>query len=674
MNTSSFNEASFKTPTKNICRNDQEEPLVSDINGIETNLDLLTSTSSLLPLHSQTTLKSHEDMECYFLSLYQELLPIDEAKKFWIEAHYYSALRKLSLCSTPAQTKIDFRWDDSPFSTSSTCVNESLGLILQRETTKIIVKPNNEGDISKTPPIFPLGPNKNCYSTSNLFSLSAALSNLSLAKSTSKNNYSQKDDAAISIGRLALKKFENNSSINVFTPAKQKQDLIETPSKSTYEKITNTPKKLASAFARGLTGGITSILASYDIVDDPEYYDPSSTSYTPSQNDTTMTSVSDERQLQENEQQLLNSKRLIPVADDVVLVNTELAADCCLLLLDYIKSFDSEEALKHENGCSQGFVIVQNKVIMFQNGDQNSSPSWTELCHHVGEYYQSCSDKILKKRSWKNQAQAKILSEIMEFDANILALALLSVSVIQTNDESTLLFFSINDEQSQNTEKLTKVEEALFDLICTQQSLLTRIAVVEKDIEKDTNKAVHYQKKKNTKLALIQLKKRKMKHDQLDRYSGALLNVEMVMESLRRSLTDSETKNVLETYKDAMKSMRETNEYDIETVDKLMEDLRDESDNMEDIRDVMSKDFGSFGVSAGGNDDLERELRQLEEEMEQDEGNEGDGGNNEADEKKTLKGKENILSLEERLKNLNKPILKEGVISKKTSREALSSI
>lgn len=643
-------------------------------------LELLYSSKSSVPLHSQyKATVFHDDLEGYYVSLYEQVVPSSECKKYWIEAHYYSALRHLSLHSTPLQTKMDFSWktgNKHESDVSSFCsVNQALGLAVQQQ--------NNQKQSSKRQPpsIMIL---KSCSiskttATSGLFSLTSAFSNLSLTPAKNKQSQScfgPEDDqmrmekASIYIGEILSKRFHSASSKTSTigqTPSKS-----SAPSSTAYESITSTPRKIASALARGITGGITSMLASYDIVEDPSYYSVNNNG----DSTTALTEYAEyERDLQEKEMQLLELKQLNPLADDEDVLNITLAVDCCVLLRRFIYSFSQQhDSNPDRNDEFQSiFILLKDKVMISYHDkmDQNASgTSWTKFCRYVGRHYQAlsstASNLLPKQWNWKTQAHARLLSQITPTDANLLASSLLSISIIYSNPEQTILFFPITPSSPL---ELSQLDVALFDLTSTQQSLLNRIHQITLEIEKTKEKAIYYHKKnKNPKLAMIQLQKRKMKQEQLDRYTNTLLNIEMALESIHRSVSDLELKQTMEQCRDAMKLMRETQECNVEHVEEMMDDLKEEMEGLHMVGEALSQDVTGVNL-----DDLEMELNQLEMEMTKQE-NGGDDNKGNHGKIRPEVDKEIKISSGKTSQHQSEAKSKENKVPNKSSRMAVTSV
>ena len=630
------------------------------------NIQLLYSCSdsseppSLLPLHSKSFEISHtNELECYYLPLENQIISTTEAKQFWTEAHYYSALRHSMLCSTPYQTKQDFLWkynanDENKYSTictvssSSNSINEVFGLIMQQQQMKKKAKPNEEFDELKMDESVLL---IEAHSDSNFSAASCASFSFANAFSFLSNQANENDDvemvlkqdrlneASRRIGKLASQNFFSLIERNEKTDSKANK--INSPNRknkpsSAYQVITGTPKKIASALTNGLVGGMTSLLVSFDILDDPEYQDAvkdqsydqvpngMDDSFSAAANKATIEFIDKQRDLQEKEQQLIVSKRVLPVHDEDIILNLQLAVDCSILIIQFVCFMKRNTTGIIEQG-NPDFFVSQDKIIIHRYNYNNDGPSWPKFCKYVGRHF--LSNQIFTTNDWKIQAQVHLLSNISPKDADFLASALRSISIIHSNEDESIFFIDISNTSLSftNQAELSKVDQALFELTCTQKTLLVRIQTLTNEIDQIKKQAIQQYKNKmtssQTKSIIRLLQKRKLREEQLDRYNDTLLNIETSLECLYRTLSDIETTKALEISRKSMKALRlettnssfcEEATFTLDYIDDIMEDWKEEMESSQMLTDVLCQDIVQDGSNRGFDmKELEKELENL---------------------------------------------------------------
>lgn len=165
----------------------------------------------------------------------------------------------------------------------------------------------------------------------------------------------------------------------------------------------------------------------------------------------------------------------------------------------------------------------------------------------------------------------------------------------------TKLFRKPKDEPSALS-TLEKLHENL-------EMLEKKERVLQKKISQEVEKAKEYTRLKNKRAAIQCLKKKKLYESQVEQLGNFQLRVHDQMILLEGAKATTETVDALRNGATAMKSMQKA--MNINDVDKTMDDINEQTENMKQIQDALSAPIGS--AADFDEDELEAELEDLEE-------------------------------------------------------------
>ncbi|XP_076012851.1 charged multivesicular body protein 4b [Genypterus blacodes] len=157
--------------------------------------------------------------------------------------------------------------------------------------------------------------------------------------------------------------------------------------------------------------------------------------------------------------------------------------------------------------------------------------------------------------------------------------------------------------------KAPTTQEAVQKLRETEEMLAKKQEFLEKKIEQELLTA----KKngtKNKRAALQALKRKKRYEKQLTQIDGTLSTIEFQREALENANTNTEVLKNMGYAAEAMKAAHEN--MDIDKVDDLMDDIREQQEVAQEISDAVCRPIG-FGEEYD-EDDLLAELEELEQE------------------------------------------------------------
>eukprot|EP00594_Rhizosolenia_setigera_P004529 CAMPEP_0178948582 /NCGR_PEP_ID=MMETSP0789-20121207/5560_1 /TAXON_ID=3005 /ORGANISM="Rhizosolenia setigera, Strain CCMP 1694" /LENGTH=637 /DNA_ID=CAMNT_0020628979 /DNA_START=291 /DNA_END=2204 /DNA_ORIENTATION=- len=416
--------------------------------------------------------------------------------------------------------------------------------------------------------------------------------------------------------------------------------------------IASTPIKVASVLSRG----ITSILASYDIIDDPEY---SSEVAAVSQQDND-TLFGDEyyardedednhvdrlRKKYEEDEAILQKLDGVVISDDDVVLNINLTIDCAAILYEFLveKSQKSEERF-FETLCEENKLFsCQNKVYMYKHqqyretGSHNSNRttilSWMNFCQLVGSKLLSTYHN---SNDWKKFGQAKLLSEISHHDASVVLHAFTSAAIILIPSDSDVnlvaldlnkIPYSTNMEQNKvlASPSLSQADLAIWEMNTTKCKLSDKMESLQDKIVQTLNNAKLAQRQNKKQSAIIHMKRKKMYEANLEQTGNMLINIETAFNRLVSSLEDKEVIKAMTLCRDALSLIR-TENADLETVEDLMDDIREDIELDNNIGSVLAETVRS--ASHITDEDLEKELEDLQEEMNREKENNDPGDSN----------------------------------------------
>ncbi|KAJ7973744.1 vacuolar protein sorting-associated protein 32-like 2 [Quillaja saponaria] len=147
---------------------------------------------------------------------------------------------------------------------------------------------------------------------------------------------------------------------------------------------------------------------------------------------------------------------------------------------------------------------------------------------------------------------------------------------------------------------LDKLNETL-EMLEKKEKVLVRKASVEVEKAKD------YTKAKNKRAAIQCLKRKRLYEQQIEQLGNFQLRIHDQMIMLEGAKATTETVDALRTGAKAMKDMQKAT--NIDDVDKTMDEINEQTENMKTIQEALSN---PFSMTDFDEDELEAELEELE--------------------------------------------------------------
>ncbi|CAK8579464.1 unnamed protein product [Lathyrus sativus] len=161
--------------------------------------------------------------------------------------------------------------------------------------------------------------------------------------------------------------------------------------------------------------------------------------------------------------------------------------------------------------------------------------------------------------------------------------------------------FGKHKKQSSTVTTVNKLNETL-DMLEKKENVLVKKAAAE------VEKAKEFTKAKNKRAAIQCLKRKKLYEEQIEQLGNFQLRIHDQMIMLEGAKATTETIDALRTGASAMKAMqKETN---INDVDKTMDEINEQTENMKQIQETLSAPIGA--AADFDEDELEAELEELE--------------------------------------------------------------
>ncbi|GMI88560.1 hypothetical protein like AT4G29160 [Hibiscus trionum] len=148
---------------------------------------------------------------------------------------------------------------------------------------------------------------------------------------------------------------------------------------------------------------------------------------------------------------------------------------------------------------------------------------------------------------------------------------------------------------------LDKLNETL-EMLEKKESVLLKKAAAE------VEKAKEYAKGRNKRAAIQCLKRKKLYEQQIEQLGNFQLRVHDQMILLEGAKATTETVDALRTGAAAMKAMQKAT--NIDDVDKTMDEINEQTENMKQIQEALSNPIGA--AADFDEDELEAELEELE--------------------------------------------------------------
>ncbi|KAL0885466.1 hypothetical protein Bca101_009448 [Brassica carinata] len=163
----------------------------------------------------------------------------------------------------------------------------------------------------------------------------------------------------------------------------------------------------------------------------------------------------------------------------------------------------------------------------------------------------------------------------------------------------TCLFPKRKQKETKTLQTLEKLNETLGMLEKKESLLLKRAA-------EEVERAKEFTCAKNKRAAMMCLKRKRVYEQQVEQLGNYQLRIHDQMIMIEGAKATTETVDALRIGASAMKAMQKAT--NIEDVDKTMNEINDQTDNMRQIQDSLSAPFGSDF----NEDELEAELEELE--------------------------------------------------------------
>ncbi len=396
---------------------------------------------------------------------------------------------------------------------------------------------------------------------------------------------------------------------------------------------------------------VTSVLASYDLAEDPHlynldknlYYDEDD--YNDNHDDDAL--LMDDKHYSDNadfdqddaKEYYLNesSNNFSPILFETdILWSVDLIIDCWSIIIyhanqsisalqansnDFYEQLTTVIAREESVGSSKS---VMNGIILNRTGD--GKLSFLVFCHEAGLAATSYSS--LEQLSLHHSIcdVGRILENIsLGTSLELLLLTLLETNnaIVSTNGGTIVLIPSSSPSYHSDVVKekdsyaVNDVDIAAFKLSSTIQSLDRRINSLSDQSEALKKRALSSKQAGNTNIAIMHMKRRQILVNEIDRCSSSLLNLEAGLHSLKRAHSDVQILKAYDLMNSTMKLMRE--ETSLSHVEEVMDEFHEGNEELQLVQE-------SLGIPSSTHDpfcdidDLEKELKAL---------GEGNGGGDE---------------------------------------------
>ncbi|KAK6151898.1 hypothetical protein DH2020_014533 [Rehmannia glutinosa] len=142
----------------------------------------------------------------------------------------------------------------------------------------------------------------------------------------------------------------------------------------------------------------------------------------------------------------------------------------------------------------------------------------------------------------------------------------------------------------------------------TLEMLEKKEGVLQKKASAEVEKAKAYTKAKNKRAAIQCLKRKKLYEEQIGQLANFQLRIHDQMILLEGAKATTETVDALRSGAAAMKAMQKA--VNIDDVDKTMDDINEQTENMKQIQEALATPIGA--AADFDEDELEAELEELE--------------------------------------------------------------
>ncbi|XP_031619809.1 charged multivesicular body protein 4b-like [Contarinia nasturtii] len=158
-------------------------------------------------------------------------------------------------------------------------------------------------------------------------------------------------------------------------------------------------------------------------------------------------------------------------------------------------------------------------------------------------------------------------------------------------------------------EEVPSTTEAIQNLLETEKILIKKQEHLEHKIEQELQTAKKQSVNKNKRAAIQALKKKKRFEKQLQQIDGTLSTLEMQREALEGANTNTAVLTNMKNAADALKAAHK--HMDVDKVHDMMDDIAEQQDLAREISEAISTPMGGYDID---DDELEKELEELEQE------------------------------------------------------------
>ncbi|RWR72512.1 vacuolar protein sorting-associated protein 32 2 [Cinnamomum micranthum f. kanehirae] len=166
------------------------------------------------------------------------------------------------------------------------------------------------------------------------------------------------------------------------------------------------------------------------------------------------------------------------------------------------------------------------------------------------------------------------------------------------------MFTRIFGKTKQETSPLSTLEK----LNETLEMLEKKEIVLQKKVAAEVEKAKDFTREKNKRAAIQCLKRKRLYEQQVEQLGNFQLRIHDQMIMLEGAKATTETVDALRTGAATMKAMQKAT--NIDDVDKTMDEINEQTENMKQIQEALSAPIGS--AADFDEDELEAELEELE--------------------------------------------------------------
>ncbi|EXB24687.1 Vacuolar protein sorting-associated protein 32-2-like protein [Morus notabilis] len=173
-----------------------------------------------------------------------------------------------------------------------------------------------------------------------------------------------------------------------------------------------------------------------------------------------------------------------------------------------------------------------------------------------------------------------------------------------SNRKGSTMFTRIFGKPKQETNALATLDK----LNETLEMLEKKEKVLQKKASAEVERAKEFTRAKNKKAAIQCLKRKRLYEQQIEQLGNFQLRIHDQMIMLEGAKATTETVDALRTGASAMKAMQKAT--NIDDVDKTMDEINEQTENMKQIQEALSAPIGA--AADFDEDELEAELEELE--------------------------------------------------------------